>query len=200
MNRFGSVLVAMASTTLAFSSAGAESIEPLSAQVIDNSGFSGTLGRYGDLYIASQPDEAGLARMAEAGVTVVINLRTPAEMERLSFDAAAAVEQLGMRYVHVPQGGSEYPASPAVLDRVAEAIADADGAPVLLHCASSARASHMFAAWLYREQQLTLNEAIHQAREIGFGMLRVESLLGTPFTMDIPASAALDDAEAVIGE
>ncbi|WP_299322681.1 protein tyrosine phosphatase family protein [Parasphingopyxis sp.] len=198
MRTFKCALVALASVTLAVSPGAAESVAPLSAEMIDNSGFSGTLGRYGDLYIASQPDEAGLARMAAAGVTTVINLRTPGEMERLSFDQAAAVERLGMRYVHVPQGGSDYPATPEALAEVAAAIDEADGAPVLLHCASSGRASHMFAAWLYRDGGVSLNEAIYEAREIGFGMLRVEGLLGTPFFWDIPASAAMNEAGAAL--
>lgn len=156
---------------------------------VDNSGFSGTAARWGSLYIASQPDEAALARMAQSGVVTVINLRTPAEMERLDFDEPAEVERLGMSYVHVPLGGADHPHTPAALDSVAQAIAAADGAPVLLHCASSGRASHMFAAWLTQEQDMPLNDAIVEARKIGLAKLAVENLLGTTFDMSLPADA-----------
>lgn len=159
---------------------------PRSIEVLDSSGFSGVLARSGNLYISSQPDEAGLERLAAAGVTTVINLRRPDEMANLPFDEVAAVERLGMRYVHVPQGSSEYPYAPEALDRVSEAIEQANGQPVLLHCASGARASHMFAAWLYRERGVPLADAINQARQIGFRRLPVEELLDTEFEMRIP--------------
>ncbi len=161
---------------------------PTSIESLAQDGFAGTLARYGNLYVASQPYEAGLERMAAAGVVAVINLRTPREMEELGFDESALAERLGMRYVEVPQGGSEYPATPDALQQVSEAIAAAGDAPVLLHCASSARASHMFAAWLHGERDMPLNDAITLAREIGFAALRVEGLLGTTFVMDMPPS------------
>ncbi len=162
---------------------------PAAIETLENTGFRGKLARSGDLFVAGQPDESGLARMAEAGVTTVINRRTPSEMEAVPFDQAAAVERLGMRYVHVPQGGSEFPATPEALDQVAAAMKEADGKPVLLHCASSGRASHMFAAWLHREGDVPLDKAVKLARKIGFGSLRVEGLLDTQFEMHLPKTA-----------
>ena len=159
-------------------------------EVLDSAGFSGMIAQRGNLYVGSQPDEAGIKRMADAGVVTIINIRTDAEMKRLDFDEVALVEKLGMTYVHVPQGGSAHPYTPEALNKVSNAIAAAEGKPVLLHCASSGRASHMFAAWLYREQGVPLKEALAAARKIGFSPLAIEGLLNTQFEMRIPETTA----------
>jgi uncharacterized protein (TIGR01244 family) len=89
----------------------------------------------GRVYISGQPDEAALAELAKMGVAVVVNTRTPEEMEdpeELQFDEEAVVRELGMSYVWIPLGGDEHPYSPAALDTFGEALASGDG-PVLIH-------------------------------------------------------------------
>ena len=82
------------------------------------------------------------------GVTTVVNLRSPPEMARVSFDEAALVKQLGMDYVYLPmRGTAELPYSPAAVKSFAAAMSNAKG-KVLLHCTVAWRASHLWAAYL----------------------------------------------------
>src|SRR5690242_11529777 len=56
--------------------------------LLDTTGrFLAVIARLGDdLYIAGQPTEQGLRELRQQGVTTVVNLRTPEEMQRIKFD------------------------------------------------------------------------------------------------------------------
>ncbi len=89
--------------------------------------------RSGNLYLAGQPDREALAAARDAGVVAVVNLRQSSEMK---WDEAAAVEQLGLAYHHVPIGRStDRDTAHGEVDRI---LTDIDG-PVLVHCASGGR-------------------------------------------------------------
>ncbi|MGH7679219.1 MAG: beta-lactamase hydrolase domain-containing protein, partial [Gemmatimonadaceae bacterium] len=106
-----------------------------------------------DLVIAGQPTERALREMKAQGVTTVINLRMPQEMDRIGFDERKLVEELGMKYVHIPMrgaGSEEFAYSPKTLARFTDALQSADG-KVLLHCTVAWRASHIWAAYLIQE-------------------------------------------------
>lgn len=119
-----------------------------------------------DLFIAGQPTEKALREMKAKGVTTVVNLRMPEEMARIGFDEAALVEQLGMKYVHIPMRGSaDNPYGPKELDAFAAAIGAADG-KVLLHCTVAWRASHLWAAYLIRDRQVPVASALAHTRMI----------------------------------
>jgi uncharacterized protein (TIGR01244 family) len=95
--------------------------------------------RSGNLYLAGQPDLAALEAARNAGVVAVVNLRQASEM---TWDEAAAVEQLGLAYHHVPIGRStDTDAAHAEVDRI---LAGTDG-PVLVHCASGGRVQRWLA-------------------------------------------------------
>ena len=119
-----------------------------------------------DLLISGQPDEAGLRRMRDEGVTTIINLRTPAEMQALPFDEAALVARLGMKYVFLPSGGSDYPFTPATVTKFSDALRNTSG-KVLLHCAVGWRARHLWAAYLIRERGVSVDSALANARGLG---------------------------------
>lgn len=147
---------------------------------LNDEGFREVLVRSGDLFISGQPSEAGLARLQREGVTTVVNLRTHAEMddrEVVDFDEAAAVEALGMTYVHIPSGGPDSPYSPEMVSRFAEAVAMSDG-KVLLHCTVAWRASHLYAAYLNRYQGLNLQDAVATGQSINLGTLPLQGFLG----------------------
>lgn len=147
---------------------------------LDPAGFKEVLVRTGNLYIAGQPDEAALQRLAEVGVTTVINLRTAHEMDNrdlVPFDEAALVAALGMEYVHIPSGGAETPYSPAQLETFAAALERAEGL-VLLHCTVAWRASHLWTAYLHTHRGLSLPEAVRHGRAINLGQLPLEGFLG----------------------
>ncbi len=146
-------------------------------------GFDGEirgLWRDGRVLIGGQPDESAFDRFQEMGVTVVVSLRSTSEMddrERIPFDEAALVESLGMEYVHIPLGGDDHPYTPQAVDRLSDVLERHDG-PVLIHCTVAWRASHMWAAYLVREQGFSLEDAMARGEAMAIGDLPVEGLLG----------------------
>jgi uncharacterized protein (TIGR01244 family) len=119
-----------------------------------------------DMFIGGQPTEKALRDLRAKGVTTIVNLRMPSEMERIGFDEAALARQLGMRYVHIPMNGSpENSYGPKALDTFAAAIASADG-KVLLHCTIAWRASHLWGAYLIRDRNVPVADALSHARQI----------------------------------
>ena len=119
------------------------------------------------MFIGGQPTEKALRDLKAQGVTTVVNLRSPQEMQSaVKFDEEGLVKQLGMRYVYIPmRGTADLPYSPAGLDKFAEAMKTADG-KVLLHCTIAWRASHMWTAYLIRERGIGVDEALANGRAI----------------------------------
>lgn len=138
-----------------------------------------------DLFIGGQPTAQALRDLKARGVTTVVNLRMPDEMTRVTFDEAALLKELGITYVHIPLNGRDETAyAPAALDRFASVMATATG-KVLLHCTVAWRASHMWGAYLIRDRQVPVTEALAQVRRINlrddrpFGTQQpIEGLLG----------------------
>jgi uncharacterized protein (TIGR01244 family) len=160
-------------------------LEGLPREVKDFEGEIRGLWRDGRVFVGGQPDQPVFGRLAERGVTAVVNLRTPAEMtdrDRVPFDEAAIVGDLGMEYVHIPLGGDDHPYTPEAVDRFAAVLERHDG-PVLLHCTVAWRASHMWTAYLVREQGLDLADAVTRGEAIAFGTPPVEGLLGRPLEL-----------------
>ena len=170
-------------------------IQSLPAPVLlDTAGmFLDRYARVGDdFYIGGQPTDRALREMKKAGVTTVINLRMPQEMERIGFDEAKLVNELGMKYVHIPMrgGDGEQSYSPQTLRKFADAMKAADG-KVLLHCTVAWRASHIWAAYLIQERGVPDADALAHARAInlmddhrmdGSGRQPVEMFLGRKVT------------------
>ena len=135
--------------------------------------------------MSGQPDEAGLERVKQLGVTRVINLRTSHEMndrDIVSYDEAAAITDMGMDYVHIPSGGPDTPYSPAQLEQFAEAVEGADR--VLLHCTVAFRATHMWTAYLISKKGVPFAEAVDIARQLNLGRMPLEGFLDTPLTIE----------------
>jgi uncharacterized protein (TIGR01244 family) len=140
--------------------------------VSDLPGFSGRIYLDGRVYISGQPAEEALRALPARDVTAVINLRTPKEMSdttKVAFDEAALVDSLGMDYIEIPQGGKDHPYGPGALEAFAETL-DKHTGPVLLHCASGGRASHLWAAYLARYQGWTVTDAYARGEAIGIGI------------------------------
>ena len=191
------ILSAIAATLLLASASAAQKlvgnapIESLPTPVLlDTTGmFIDRYAKVGDdLYIAGQPTERALREMKKLGITTVINLRMPQEMERIGFDEPKLIADLGMRYVYIPMrgGDGEQSYSPQTLRKFADAMKAADG-KVLLHCTVAWRASHIWAAYLIQEKGLADSVALAHARAInlmddhrmdGSGRQPVEMFLG----------------------
>ena len=136
---------------------------------IDTTGrFLAAAVRVGDdFFIAGQPTERALREMHDQGVTTVVNLRSPEEMQnQVKFDERAVVGQLGMKYVYLPMRGTpEFPYAPDAVTKLAAAVAGANG-KVLLHCTVAWRASHLWGAYLIKERGLPIDSALANARAI----------------------------------
>lgn len=184
---FGPLLFASACDTAQEQTATAENVEaPVASmeplpEALEVDGFQAVLAMAGNVYVAGQPSRDALDWLKAQGVTTVVNLRTQPEMdnrERVPYDEAAALDSLGLEYVHIPLGGDENPYTPEAVARFAEAVEATEG-KVLLHCTVGWRASHMWAAYLVRYRGMELNEAIAHGRAINLGTLPVEELLDT---------------------
>jgi uncharacterized protein (TIGR01244 family) len=157
----------------------------LPAPIEDFEGVTGGVFKDGRLFIAGQPDEDALRRFHELGVTVVVNLRTPAEMdnrERVPFDEAAFVREQGMEYVHIPLGGDDHPYTPEAVATFAETL-EKHGGPVLLHCTVAWRASYLWAAYLILYQDFAFAAALDRGEAIAISPPPLQGLLGRPLTL-----------------
>lgn len=157
----------------------------LPAPIEDIDGVTGGVFKDGRLFVAGQPDEDALRRFRELGVTVVINLRTPAEMdnrERVPFDEAGFVREQGMEYVHIPLGGDDHPYTPEAVAIFAETL-EKHGGPVLLHCTVAWRASHLWAAYLILYQDFDIAAALDRGEAIAISPPPLQGLIGRPLTL-----------------
>ena len=160
----------LSSTSAAQKLVGRDSIRSLpTPALLDSAGFfQAVYASVGDdLFIAGQPTERALRDMKARGVTTIINLRMPQEMERIGFDESKLIAELGMKYVHIPMrgGDGEQSYSPQTLRKFADAMKAADG-KVLLHCTIAWRASHIWAAYLIQEHGVADADALAHARAI----------------------------------
>lgn len=141
-----------------------------------------------DVFIGGQPTERALRELKAAGVTTIVNLRSPSEMARIAFDEAKLITELGMEYVYLPvRGDAEFPYTTATLAKFTEVMGKAEG-KVLLHCTIAWRASHLWAAYLI-QQGVPAADALAHTRAINLmdehrmdssGRQPVELFLGRP--------------------
>ena len=96
------------------------------------------------LTVASQPDLAEFAGMAQEGFTAVINNRPDGEepSQPASSEEEAAARDAGMAYLHLPVGGT--PLTEDTVRRFQKAIEESPG-PVLAHCRSATRCVNLWA-------------------------------------------------------
>ncbi|MEN8008182.1 MAG: protein tyrosine phosphatase family protein [Candidatus Krumholzibacteriota bacterium] len=199
------ILSAFATTLIIVLAAGCAGNQPPAGpasgrQVFADPGFDGSalpdtvadLGKFGTriyrdgrVYIGGQPDEETVRALPEHKVAAVINLRTPKEMgdtNKITFDEAALVDSLGLDYVWIPLGGKDHPYTPAAVDTFAAALERHPG-PVLLHCRSASRASHLWAAYLVRHRGWDVSEAYARGEAIGIGRSAFSKLLDRKMKM-----------------
>ncbi len=132
------------------------------------------LARAGRMLFGGQPDAAAIKRLAEQeGVAMLINLRQPQEMEKVGFNAAAACESCGVKYVNVPVA---MPFSKTEVEQFAEAVESAEG-NVLVHCATSNRVGAIWAAYLATHKDVPVDEAIEIGRSAGMTKRPLEALV-----------------------
>ncbi|MEM8757786.1 MAG: protein tyrosine phosphatase family protein [Planctomycetota bacterium] len=146
--------------------------------------------------VSGQPSKADLAAIAGRGVTTVVCTRSDEEMAELiaedGFDERAAVEALGMTYVHIPMG-TDHGYEPHQVARLNAVLDSADG-PVYLHCGSGYRARQLWMASMVSRGTMTVDEAKLAARDLGEREPALDQLLGRRVTYKIapaePSTAA----------
>jgi uncharacterized protein (TIGR01244 family) len=161
--------------------------EGLPREVTDFEGEIRGLWRDGRIYIGGQPDESALKYLQDQGVSAVVNLRTPAEVddrERVPFDEAAVVADLGMEYVHIPLGGEEHPYSPEAVARFSDVLQRHDG-PVFLHCTVGWRTSYLWSAYLISEHGFSINQGMARGKAMAISDLPIEGLLGQELELTV---------------
>lgn len=120
-------------------------------------------------------DEQTIARLEEAGIKHVINLRTTEEMA--GFDEAAALASQGITYSHLPITAESLNKENA--RRLDELLEQAGAQPTLVHCASGNRVGALIAlraAWIHGR---STEEALEEGRRWGLAGLenKVRALL-----------------------
>ncbi|MEK6702442.1 MAG: sulfur transferase domain-containing protein [Planctomycetota bacterium] len=147
-------------------------------------GFTQSVFQAGPVFIAGQPSEAALERMVHEGVTLVVNVRTPEEMDdrkRVPFDEVEVMKRLKVDYLFLPMGGASadmYPYTPEAVDKFAAALASHKDGKVLLHCQVGWRVSHVWAAYLVRCRGFTREEAMRHGKAMLLTELPFEGLAG----------------------
>lgn len=159
--------------------------EPLKPQVLDAAAleYTSSAFQFGAITVAGQPTQARLEKFLADGGTLVVNIRTPAEMadrNRIPFDEAELVRSKGAEYVFIPLGGpkAEFPYDVAATDAFLAALDKHKGKPVLMHCQVGYRASHLWAASLVRSGQASPDQARALLNSMGFGLYPFEGLSG----------------------
>ena len=167
----------------------------------DKSNFLAGIWDVGCGYVAGQPTEDALRKLAQEGVKTVICFRGVDEMNDrnvVSFDESALLNELGINYVHIPLGSlREY--SPTKVEEFAKALDKVDG-KVLIHCTVGWRASMMWASYLHRYQKQSLDDAIKAGEAMNLGANRVGALLGVDVTYsEAPIRAGSRDPKPLRG-
>jgi protein tyrosine phosphatase (PTP) superfamily phosphohydrolase (DUF442 family) len=100
----------------------------------------------------------------ESGVTTVVNLRSPAEM---NFDEAAAAQEAGLNYYQVPVSSRGDSFDSEAFARIKELVQAHPGEPMLLHCASGNRVTGWLAVHLVEDHGMSLDAALPIAQSAG---------------------------------
>ncbi len=154
-------------------------------EITDIDGVTRRLFLDGRVYVSGQPSYEALVELAGRGVTAVVNLRTPKEMddrEKMPFDEAALADSLGLDYVSLPLGGADHPYRPSVLSGLDEVLHNHDGL-VLVHCLSGGRASYAWAGYLIRHRGWSVDDGLRRGMAIGIADHPLQGLLDRELTL-----------------
>lgn len=138
------------------------------------------LYKAGDIYLGGQPEEKTLDSLAEAGVTLIINIRTNQEVmthDKEAYPEEDYVKEIGLKYIQIPIGG-DAGYTPEAIARIDHAIGETQG-KVLIHCRSAVRATLAWMAWLVRYRDFSLDKAVELGKKARFSF-PLEDLLGFP--------------------
>ena len=140
-------------------------LEASAAPVIAPWRLSTTAVRSADSWLfAGQPDAQGFVGAARAGVTAVLNIRQPQEVD---WDVAAAAEAAGIRYANVPLDIGPQGVDQASVAAIEAQLAQWQDQVVLIHCASGNRVALWWALHLAQVHGLDVETSIALAQQAG---------------------------------
>lgn len=118
----------------------------------------------GSIYIAvGKPTMAGLRQLRKLKIKTYINLLP--QNEALSFDEAAAVKKLGMKYVHIPVNVASF--SVSTIKHFNKAIYPPKDYPIFIHCKTGNRVAMMMAFNNITQHRVPAKVAIDEAKNYG---------------------------------
>ena len=124
------------------------------------------------LYLSSQPDAESFDIAHKKGVSVVINLRDPAESQ---WDEKKAAEQAKLDYYNVPISGQGQSFDPEAIKQISALVQQHRDQKILLHCSSGNRASAWLAIHLSQDHDFDIEEAISLAKQTGLTSKVIET-------------------------
>ncbi|MGH7701876.1 MAG: fused DSP-PTPase phosphatase/NAD kinase-like protein [Gemmatimonadales bacterium] len=110
-----------------------------------------------------QPGAVHLARLKEAGVRLILDLRDPQEPRPI--DEPAEVRRLGMEYINVPVGAADL--TDATMERILEVLRGTQDREVYFHCGSGSRVAGALIPFLMLDRRMTEEDAVAQAMRVG---------------------------------
>ncbi|MBC7998916.1 MAG: tyrosine-protein phosphatase [Leptolyngbya sp.] len=126
------------------------------------------------LYRGGEPTREGLRKAKEMGVTTVLDLRNPGEMD---FDEKELSKELGLKYIHMPMN-SKAPTDKQVkkmmaeIDKAKEKSGGSDSPSkdaVFMHCAhGSDRTGCMIGIWRVKRDGYDYDKAYQEMRKYWF--------------------------------
>ena len=139
-------------------SAGGEEQEP--------EGLLGFVEARPGLFVGGRPSAAVLEAAAARDVTMVVSLLPPDPAD----DEAAQVRELGMTFVSIPVASAE-DLTEERARKLGDALAQAGGHSVLLHCASGNRAGALLALTAYYVEGMNASVALELGERAGMTSL-----------------------------
>lgn len=128
------------------------------------------------LTVASQPELAEFAEMAQEGYGLVINNRPDGEDSSQPGSAAEeqAAREAGMTYLHLPVGAA--PLTEAEIRQFQDAIEDSE-APVLAHCRSGTRSLNLWAIGEVLDGRMKAEDLRPFGQHVGIDLRSAEAWL-----------------------
>ncbi|GAA5509960.1 hypothetical protein [Novipirellula caenicola] len=120
--------------------------------------------RFGNVILAGQPDQQMFEELKQRGITTVLTLREPVELE---WDEKQVAEAAGLRFFQLPVQGPD-DLTTEMFDKSLEIIRSAKSdEKVLVHCAAASRVGAVWMAHRIVDGKLSVEEARKEARRVG---------------------------------
>ena len=123
---------------------------------------------YRGLYFTAQPKPTEIAQLPNEEIMAVINLRSPSELKKMTFDEKQLVEQKNIAYYNVPVPKDE-PLSEDAMQEIEQKVMEhhKKGQNVLIHCSTGQRAASWLAYHMAATHKKPVKKALKKAQRVG---------------------------------